>query len=193
MKLSIEQSLYAKYHSRVPCGARGLKRISPALRSAGITSRPVRGAWIETTTRGRSCQPTWSRPVRGAWIETCRNPLSARGRTCRAPHGARGLKPPPEPLDLRPGESRPVRGAWGRSRSDDAFVYVPILLPRRDDSDVIQDLQEGDGHRPRFLTQVCTRLIAHCASTEAASTRLCPLRRHGPRLWRRSGGMPLSK
>ena len=33
------------------------------------------------------------RPVRGAWVETLLCASHAQARTCRAPYGARGLKP----------------------------------------------------------------------------------------------------
>ena len=57
------------------------------------STRPPRGAWIETITSA-SCSAisSRSRPPRGAWIETsdllCHKLASFR----RAPHGARGLK-----------------------------------------------------------------------------------------------------
>ena len=101
---------------------------------AWLASRPARGAWIETGGGGLCRRDRLSRPARGAWIETC----SAMGRTsrrgCRAPHGARGLKPVAEELmpeingraphgarglklahgkkSIYHGRSRPARGAW---------------------------------------------------------------------------------
>ena len=55
---------------RAPHGARGLKLSKNSGGEVLVTSRPARGAWIETD-------------------------LSCEGSTktvCRAPHGARGLK-----------------------------------------------------------------------------------------------------
>src|ERR1700722_8284005 len=124
---------------------------------ARLRSRPTRGAWIETPSSANARLPKWSRPTRGAWIETpvdhnaqterrtsrptrgawietgmggrtvmntvCRAPRGARGLkpstgesfTClkgRAPRGARGLKHLHKlRLQLR-GTSRPTRGAW---------------------------------------------------------------------------------
>ena len=35
------------------------------------SSRPLRGAWIESLNVGKSSKLTKSRPLRGAWIESC--------------------------------------------------------------------------------------------------------------------------
>ena len=74
-------------------------------------SRPVLGAWIETSCHVPKSIYPMSRPVLGAWIETFAN--SARSIfCCRAPCWARGLKL----CRLHPGDlgrkSRPVLGAW---------------------------------------------------------------------------------
>ena len=57
-----------------------------------------------------------SRPSRGAWIETLGRYCGSARRSCRALHGARGLKPhahaPERPLRW----SRPSRGAWIETR-----------------------------------------------------------------------------
>ena len=59
-----------------------------------VLSRPVRGAWIETTTEPAHKSIASSRPVRGAWIETPVGPAYGPFPG-RAPYGARGLKPEP--------------------------------------------------------------------------------------------------
>ena len=59
--------------------------------------------------------PTESRPVRGAWIETS-GTSSPRDQPSRAPHGARGLKQQPFCHRLRLYLSRPARGAWIETR-----------------------------------------------------------------------------
>src|SRR5208337_1320004 len=53
-----------------------------------------------------------SRPVRGAWIETLPFLSRAASFSCRAPYGARGLKPPWCAASPGMQASRPVRGAW---------------------------------------------------------------------------------
>ena len=55
---------------RSPCGERGLKWVDCVSGIGGITSLPVRGAWIEmplSFTREPGLRA--SLPVRGAWIE----------------------------------------------------------------------------------------------------------------------------
>ena len=78
---------------RAPHGARGLKLLWQKKQSRSVRSRPARGAWIETLSEPlNECEPL-SRPARGAWIETRTPSRRARCSICRAPHGARGLKP----------------------------------------------------------------------------------------------------
>src|SRR5208337_827795 len=57
-----------------------------------------------------------SRPVRGAWIETLPFLSRAASFSCRAPYGARGLKPPWCAASPGMQASRPVRGAWIETR-----------------------------------------------------------------------------
>ena len=95
---------------RAPYGARGLKHRINAVTAGMSTSRPVRGAWIETSQFASSAATERSRPVRGAWIETCTT-LSAAPLSRRAPYGARGLKHLAAADRSQP-LSRPVRGAW---------------------------------------------------------------------------------
>ena len=55
---------------RAPHGARGLKRKIAAELGMSPTSRPARGAWIETPVGMLMIHNPASRPARGAWIET---------------------------------------------------------------------------------------------------------------------------
>ena len=101
---------------RAPHGARGLKYNFQAVHQLVHESRPAWGAWIEISfLLSLAGAATASRPAWGAWIEicgvvrVCRHTLQSRpawgawiemenargedeGFSCRAPHGARGLK-----------------------------------------------------------------------------------------------------
>ena len=55
-------------------------------------SRPARGAWIEISVLAMMPTGIGSRPARGAWIEMTRAVPPWLPPSCRAPHGARGLK-----------------------------------------------------------------------------------------------------
>ena len=55
-------------------------------------SRPARGAWVEILAQGIYHGIHKSRPARGAWVEITKDKGQAIWITCRAPHGARGLK-----------------------------------------------------------------------------------------------------
>ena len=56
-------------------------------------SHPSRGAWIEMSkTVASSVKTTPSHPSRGAWIEMDIPPPMRTSRSCRTPHGVRGLK-----------------------------------------------------------------------------------------------------
>ena len=55
---------------RSPCGERGLKFLRLVLLDEIVhQSLPVRGAWIEISTRRAGASRRRSLPVRGAWIE----------------------------------------------------------------------------------------------------------------------------
>ena len=71
-----------------------------------------------------------SRPVRGAWIETrspCPSPWSG---SCRAPCGARGLKPHLAGERPKIALSRPVRGAWIETQCSISLMDITSVAPR---------------------------------------------------------------
>ena len=75
-------------------------------------SRPVRGAWIETSHR-HSCRDLCGRAPYGARGLKHVLALAVSHHRCRAPYGARGLKRSMLVNDAqRIYMSRPVRGAW---------------------------------------------------------------------------------
>ena len=80
--------------SRAPHGARGLKSHFQPNKFLHYTSRPTRGAWIEICNASRASSLDRSRPTRGAWIEILCTMGNSLSQSCRAPHGARGLKSP---------------------------------------------------------------------------------------------------
>jgi len=88
-----------------------LKQHMPRSTRRQGSSRPARGAWIETL--GASCMGNGSssRPARGAWIETRRGLVEIHPPG-RAPRGARGLKPAGFGQAPAAAPSRPARGAW---------------------------------------------------------------------------------
>ena len=80
--------------SRAPHGARGLKLCWPMVKLGNETSRPARGAWIETHEK------------------TTREDDAKR----RAPHGARGLKPSCRTAGKLCQGVCPSRSAWLETR-----------------------------------------------------------------------------
>ena len=80
--------------SRVPHGARGLKRWNVLAPKQYAGSRPARGAWIET-------------------IFISQSPYEHQRRV---PHGARGLKQAQAGTSAFVILSRPARGAWIETR-----------------------------------------------------------------------------
>ena len=60
----------------------------------------------------------WSRPAWGAWIETSTRLFPSFERTCRAPHGARGLKQSGKISRKGASVSRPAWGAWIETLND---------------------------------------------------------------------------
>ena len=122
--------------SRAPYGARGLKFSSPPFKFRYVSSRPIRGAWIEIDALRVVDSGTLSRAPYGArglkflgllclWrVRPSRAPYGARGlkydwittgelsTQSRAPYGARGLKFTDCQYPLQTGKSRPIRGAW---------------------------------------------------------------------------------
>ncbi len=64
-----------------------------------------------------------SRPARGAWIETFSFFISYLLDLCRAPHGARGLKPGQIRDHCIPQVSRPARGAWIETHRYKADIF----------------------------------------------------------------------
>ena len=80
--------------------------------AAKWTSRPSRGAWIETR---RPASSRTSSPCRALHGARGLKPSSVAARSslpCRALHGARGLKPHPHRQRRARPRSRPSRGAW---------------------------------------------------------------------------------
>ena len=99
-------------YCRAPYGARGLKHKVHPVVAVYVSSRPVRGAWIETMALSPRTPINPSRAPYGARGLKRRDSLSLLLRFCRAPYGARGLKPHCESEWLCSPGSRPVRGAW---------------------------------------------------------------------------------
>ena len=73
---------------RAPHGARGLKLLYPASDALPSTSRPTRGAWIETRQDVKGETMEESRPTRGAWIETMER-MTSSACVMVAPHTGR--------------------------------------------------------------------------------------------------------
>ena len=63
---------------RAPHGARGLKQRTAVGGGNELSSRPARGAWIETVFFSQKKASLSSRPARGAWIETTRTEKGLR-------------------------------------------------------------------------------------------------------------------
>ena len=93
---------------RAPHGARGLKPLSSHTPRTACSSRPARGAWIETV-------PALS---------------GLRRLLRRAPHGARGLKRVWNGLNEEPCKSRPARGAWIETAYSSLRSLFGIVAPR---------------------------------------------------------------
>ena len=139
---------------RAPQGARGLKPFRFHTFPPPQSSRPARGAWVETvkSTRKPTRRPQ-SRPARGAWVETesgkhgssehpGRAPQGARGLKqhgsnllciviSRAPQGARGLKHRSTPKSFNRSQSRPARGAWVETNAFEHYITWGLVAPRK--------------------------------------------------------------
>ena len=112
---------------RSPYGERGLKVCHGAHSWRGPRSLPVRGAWIERSTRSTarrrwpSRSPYGERGLKVRWIKQY-----FLGGDGRSPYGERGLKGSLWSLYLRLPWSLPVRGAWIES----ALLFVALLVSR---------------------------------------------------------------
>ena len=94
------------------------------------TSRPARGAWIETDSTWRKTATSRRRAPHGARGLKLPEVQEQRLFACRAPHGARGLKLKLNNWEVVVKLSRPARGAWIETRMRWEETLYILVAPR---------------------------------------------------------------
>ncbi len=77
-----------------------------------MLSRPIRGAWIEISSRCSRGTSSMSRPIRGAWIEIMVMRRGIKDSTGSRPIRGAWIEINEYLTNARINKSRPIRGAW---------------------------------------------------------------------------------